>query len=109
MDLAFAWSPIDRALSLVYGRWSRDRLALAIVPRIRARNQELARAFGHRLRTIREAKGLTQEALAHAAGLHPTYISNVERGYSAPTLTTLIRLAASLDVRPGEMVDGLSA
>ncbi|MCU1392049.1 MAG: Transcriptional regulator, family protein [Ilumatobacteraceae bacterium] len=67
----------------------------------------MAIAFGARLKEVRLEKGLTQEALAHKAGLHPTYISNCERGYSAPTLETLIRLARCLGVQPGDLVDGL--
>lgn len=56
---------------------------------------------------MRTSQGLTQEGLAHAAELHPTYISNCERGYSAPTLETLLRLARALGVRPSELVDDL--
>jgi transcriptional regulator with XRE-family HTH domain len=37
-------------------------------------------AFGRRIYALREAAGLTQEALAHVAGLHWTYIGQVERG-----------------------------
>ena len=74
----------------------------------RARNKGVARAFGIRLKTLRTAAGLTQEALAEASGMHPTYVSNCERGYSAPTLETLLRIARGLGVRPGELVDGLS-
>lgn len=64
-------------------------------------------AFGQRVREARLAAGLTQEALAEAAGLHPTFISNVERGYRVPTVATLLRLAGGLDVPPGVLVDDL--
>jgi transcriptional regulator with XRE-family HTH domain len=77
------------------------------VPISRARDKPVARAFGTRLRTVRTERGMTQEALAHAAGVHPTYVSNCERGYSAPTLETILRFADALDVRPGELVDDL--
>ncbi len=50
---------------------------------------------------------MTQENLAEAAEVHPTFVSNVERGYSSPTLHTLLCLAKALGVRPGELVDGL--
>ncbi|MDQ3094383.1 MAG: helix-turn-helix domain-containing protein [Actinomycetota bacterium] len=73
----------------------------------RSRNHALATAFGARLREVRHARGLSQEALAHAASLYPTYISNCERGYSAPTLETLLRLAAALEVMPSALVDDL--
>lgn len=78
------------------------------MPASRSRNAALAKAFGARLRSVRLDKGITQEALAHAAGLHPTYISNCERGYSAPTLETLVRIASALDVKPGVLADDLT-
>ena len=40
---------------------------------------------------------MSQEALASAASLDRTYISQLERGYKSPTLTTLTKLAACLD------------
>ena len=52
---------------------------------------------------------MTQEALAEAAGLHPTFVSNVEHGYRVPTVPTLLRLAKGLAVSPGVLVDELTA
>ena len=51
---------------------------------------------------------MTQEALAEAAGLHPTFISNVERGYRVPSVPTLLRLAKGLGVKPSLLVDTLT-
>jgi transcriptional regulator with XRE-family HTH domain len=53
----------------------------------------LQREFGRLIRRRREAAGLTQETLAHEAGLHRTYISLLERGQRAPTIEVLRRLA----------------
>jgi transcriptional regulator with XRE-family HTH domain len=78
-----------------------------VPPSSRARDEGLAKAFGKRLRTIRLERGLTQEQLAERASVHPTFISNVERGYSAPTLVTLVRLARALGVKPGDLTDDL--
>ena len=50
------------------------------------------------IRKLREAKGLSQEALADIAGLHRTYISSVERGEKNFTVDTLERLAEALSV-----------
>lgn len=41
--------------------------------------------FGNRLRQWRKAKGMTQEELALAVGVNPSYISNLERNFSATT------------------------
>lgn len=76
-------------------------------PHVRARDQELAAEFGRRLRARRLEAGLTQEALAERAGLHATYISNLERGYSGPNLLAVVRVAEGLRIDPGELVAGL--
>jgi transcriptional regulator with XRE-family HTH domain len=75
--------------------------------RARPEDAELAREFGQRLRNLRLEAGLSQEALAAAAGVHATYVGNLERAYSSPTLGTIVRLAAALDVDPGDLVAGL--
>ena len=77
------------------------------MPRDRAEELRISAAFGLRVRQRRLDSDLTQERLAELADLHPTYISNVERGYRVPTLPTVIRLARALDVRPGALIDDL--
>jgi transcriptional regulator with XRE-family HTH domain len=64
--------------------------------------------FGKRIRHRRQALGLTQEALADLAGLHWTFIGQVERGRRNLTLHNILKLAAALDVDPGELVNQLS-
>ncbi|HUY93016.1 MAG TPA: helix-turn-helix transcriptional regulator [Pirellulales bacterium] len=54
--------------------------------------------FGNQLRVIRAARGISQEELAHRAGLHRTYISSVERGERNVTLETVEKLAKSLEL-----------
>ena len=102
--------PSGGTLSVVYGRGKAHPVGSHTVPPAsRARNQKLEIAFGKRLRALRLERGLTQEQLAEGAEVHPTFISNLERGYSAPTLYTLLALAKALDVKPGDLVDGLKA
>ena len=55
--------------------------------------------FGRRLRELRLKAGLTQDALAQAAGMTKPYISNMEHGINVPSLTTILRLAVSLGCR----------
>lgn len=62
-------------------------------------------AFGARVRAHRNAAGLTQEALAHQAGLHWTYIGQIERGERNLTLKNILRLAEGLAVRPGVLLE----
>ncbi|HWT92342.1 MAG TPA: helix-turn-helix transcriptional regulator [Solirubrobacteraceae bacterium] len=61
-------------------------------------------AFGRAVRSVRLARGLSQEALAAHSGLHRTYIGGIERGERNLSYTNLLRLAASLDVSASELV-----
>jgi len=45
--------------------------------------------FGLRIKSLREAKGWSQEDLAEHSGLHRTYISGIERGTRNPTLEVI--------------------
>jgi transcriptional regulator with XRE-family HTH domain len=69
--------------------------------------QDPVAAFGERVRSARLARGLSQEELAEAAGLHRTYVGSAERGLRNVSLQNILRLAKALDVRPGELLDGL--
>lgn len=57
-------------------------------------------AFGGRVRRLRLARGLSQEALAERAELHWTYVSGVERRVRNSGLNTIGRLAEALGVTP---------
>jgi transcriptional regulator with XRE-family HTH domain len=50
---------------------------------------------------------MSQEALGFAAGLHPTYVSGVERGVRNISLRNIVALASALRVNPGDLLDGL--
>ncbi len=53
---------------------------------------------GLRLRRARLRRRLSLRRLAQAAGVSPSHLSAIERGISAPSLSTLQRLTANLDV-----------
>ncbi|MEQ1726100.1 MAG: helix-turn-helix transcriptional regulator [Sphingopyxis sp.] len=57
------------------------------------------------LRQLRQKKGWSQEAFADEAGLHRTYISDLERGARNPTISVVDKLAAALGVTPGRLLD----
>ena len=61
-------------------------------------------ALGIALRGHREAAGLSQEELGYRAGLHRTYMSDLERGQRNPTMTTLLTLCRTLDVRLSDIM-----
>ena len=50
------------------------------------------------LRLLRAARGMSQEALAHEAGIHRTYVSALERREYSASVDRLDLLAAQLKV-----------
>jgi len=63
--------------------------------------------FAARLRACRTRAGLSQEALGHAADVHPNTIGLLERGEREPLLSTVLALAKALELSPCELVDGI--
>jgi len=59
---------------------------------------------GRNVRRLREAKGVSQEALAHSADLTTRYVGGIERGEENPTVSVLGRLAAALGVSPADLL-----
>jgi transcriptional regulator with XRE-family HTH domain len=61
--------------------------------------------IGSNVKRLRKAKGLTQEQLAVDSGIDLTYAGGIERGNRNPSLEVLVRIAAALDVRLGELFE----
>src|SRR5579862_812895 len=59
--------------------------------------------LGSLIRDRRSELGLSQEALADRAGLHRTYIADLERGARNPTYDSLDRLARALEISVGTL------
>jgi transcriptional regulator with XRE-family HTH domain len=51
------------------------------------------------VRQLRTERGLSQEELAHRAGVHLTWIGRIESGFTNPTWSTTKRVAEGLGVR----------
>jgi transcriptional regulator with XRE-family HTH domain len=62
-------------------------------------------AFGLVLRYLRKVRGITQEALALEAGIKRNYVSLIERGINQPTITIIFKLAASLKIKPSQILE----
>lgn len=60
--------------------------------------------LGDELRRVREAAGLTQEALAYKANVDRTYISQLENDHKSPTVDTLFRLCDAMGVSAAAVV-----
>jgi transcriptional regulator with XRE-family HTH domain len=63
--------------------------------------------FGDRLRALRKAKGLSQEAFADLCALDRTYISGIERGKRNVSLRNIDLLAKTLGTTISDLTSGL--
>ncbi|MBV8528885.1 MAG: helix-turn-helix transcriptional regulator [Candidatus Dormibacteraeota bacterium] len=52
--------------------------------------------MGEALRLGRELRGLSREAMAARAGLHPKHLARIERGQHSPTVSNLLALLGAL-------------
>lgn len=65
--------------------------------------------FGQRLRAVRKDRGWTLRVLAAKAGVHWTYLGQVERGERNVSLLTILRLSKALGIDAGVLLKGLRA
>lgn len=78
-----------------------DQSATAVLlPRV-----DICARLGQNVRKLREAKGWSQEDYADRAGIHRTYVSDIERGKRNPTVTVVEKLAAPFGVSPSQLID----
>ena len=61
-------------------------------------------AVACRIRALRKAAGLTQEQLSEKADIAPQHLSRLETGRQAPSLDTLVDIAAALDTTPSALL-----
>jgi len=60
--------------------------------------------IAQRIRQLRKINKLSQEQLAEKAGLHPTFIGNIERAEKNPTITTLEKIAQAFKITLPELL-----
>jgi transcriptional regulator with XRE-family HTH domain len=65
---------------------------------------DYSKAFGRRVRSIREAAKRTQQEVAERGGLDPKYMSVIENGSVSPTLDTIRSIARGLNVPIEDLV-----
>ena len=68
---------------------------------------DLRKRLATNLRTLRGTQGLSQEALADAASIHRTFVSQVERELKNVSLDSIRKLANALGVDPVELFQPL--
>ena len=70
---------------------------------------DLNRRIGDRVRELRDAQGLSLDALAGKSGVSRSMISLIERGESSPTAVILEKLAGGLGVTLASLFDVAAA
>jgi len=63
--------------------------------------------FGDAVKSRRQSAGISQEQLAERAGLHRTYVGDIERGTRNISLRNIVRLAGALGCTPSELLRGV--
>ena len=67
---------------------------------------DLVQAVARRIKALRQARGLTQDAVAEALGIASKNVQRLEAGRQNLTLKTLAHIADVLDVEPYELLNG---
>jgi transcriptional regulator with XRE-family HTH domain len=69
---------------------------------MKSRMEDVCKILGGNVKALRQALAISQEELAFRAELDRTYISQIERGVSNPSIFVLLKVANVLDV---ELID----
>jgi transcriptional regulator with XRE-family HTH domain len=67
----------------------------------------VAEQFAENLVRQRKLADLSQDELSVRASVHRTEISQLERGLRVARIDTLVKLAASLEADPSELLEGI--
>jgi transcriptional regulator with XRE-family HTH domain len=65
---------------------------------------DFEKVLGRVIADARRNAGLSQEALAFRCKLHPTYISQLERGLKSPTVRALRAIAEALETKTSTLL-----
>lgn len=70
----------------------------------RSDHERVLGKLGDAIRTRRQALGMSQEALADAAGINRTHMGEVERGKRNISFMGVAKIAKAMDVRVSELI-----
>jgi transcriptional regulator with XRE-family HTH domain len=65
---------------------------------------DIRKRLGSNLKRLRLEKGWSQEEFADRAGIHRTYVSDIERAARNPTITIVEKLAKPLEVSASDLL-----
>lgn len=68
---------------------------------------DILKRFGQRVRALRKAQGLSQEAFAAECGLDRTYMGGIERGERNVALRNIERIGQTLGISISDLMQGL--
>lgn len=68
---------------------------------------QIYKELGKRIVKARNAKGMSQERLATESGIDRSHMGFIEQGRRKPTLSTLHKIASSLDLSLEQLFKGL--
>lgn len=63
--------------------------------------------FALNVRRARVERGISQERLAHEAGLNMTHVARIERGEREPGVRAISKLAQALEVSAAVLFEGI--
>jgi len=64
-------------------------------------------AFGKRVRELRKAQGLSQEAFADLVGIDRAYMGHIERGTHNVTIVKVFQISDALDLDASTLFEGI--
>lgn len=70
---------------------------------------DLRTLLGMAIKTERSSLGISQEELAYRAGIHRTYLSDMERGVRNPSIDSIAKVAHALEVPVARLFEHTSA
>lgn len=68
---------------------------------------DVRQQFGKRIKELRQANELSQEALAHLAELDRTYIPSIEQGKRNVSIEVIQKLSIAFDITISELLKGI--
>lgn len=69
--------------------------------------ERVAQRFARNMAALRKRAAISQEELGFRADLHRTEVGRLESGSRLARIDTLVKLAGSLEVEPGELLNGI--
>ncbi|MFW9996438.1 MAG: helix-turn-helix domain-containing protein [Candidatus Odinarchaeota archaeon] len=70
---------------------------------------EINQFIGEIIASRRKGLNISQEELAFRAGIHRTYMSQIERGIKCPTLKTLLAISEALESKLSDLIRELES